>query len=308
MPKDSLAHEIHMLFIFMISASNIEKTQEVFIKTDVDEIKSEAEEAGGNWQENVRIEDVRSENSNPNPNLVENPIETIPPVNKVTCKYCPTTFTDPFGMAKLSHHVLTFHYNHNPEIHRALPQPNMPTPPGTPRPLRTPGFPRLVGTPPGTPGPLGTPGFHRQVGPPPRTPGFPGRVGQNRQTTNLTPPISPEILFQYPISDVRRRPTSTFIPSRPDMGHRPYMGQRPNMVQRPDMGQQRPDMGQRPFVSQQPLPHPVTPNDIMKEYMLRQQERERIRYQQTMGQMHPGAQQVIEVPTFKQSIYLILRY
>ena len=242
----------------------IEETQEVFIKTDVVEIKSEAEEAGGNWQENVRIEDVRSENSIPNSNLVENPIKTEQDrrdmvqapdmgqrpdmghrpdmVNQATCKHCLATFMDPFGRAKLSHHIMTFHFNHNPEIHMVSPHSIMPTPPGTPRLLRTPGFPG----PPGTPGPLRTPGL--------------------------------------PISEVRRRLfTSTFIPSRPDMGHRPEMGHGP-------------EMGQRPFVSQQPLPHPVTPNDIMKEYVLRQQERERIRFQQTMHPMHPGAQQVNEKP------------
>ena len=47
----------------------------------------------------------------------------------------------------------------------------------------------------------------------------------------------------------------------------------------------RPEMGHRPFVSQQPLPHPVTPNDIMHEYMLRQEERERVRFQQTIHPM-----------------------
>ena len=51
----------------MISASNIQKTQEVVIKTDVVEIKSEAEEAGGN----------RSENLIPNSNLEKNLIETV---------------------------------------------------------------------------------------------------------------------------------------------------------------------------------------------------------------------------------------
>ena len=71
------------------------------------------------------------------------------------------------------------------------------------------------------------------------------------------------------------------------------MGQRPDMGQIPVMGH-RPEMGHRPFVSQQPLPHPVTPNDIMHEYMLRQEERERIRFQQTIHPMHPGAQQVNE--------------
>ena len=257
-------------YILMISASNIQKTQEVVIKTDVVEIKSEAEEAGENWQENVRIEDVRSENSIPNSNLVENPIKTEQDrpdmvqtpemgqrpdmgqgpdmghrpemVNQATCKHCGATFTDPYGMAQLSHHLMTFHFNHNPEIHMVSPHSIMPTPPGTPRPLRTPGIPG----PPGTPGHLGTPGFS-------------GLVGQNRRTATLTP----RRLFQYPIQ-------------RPDMGQRPEMGHRP-------------EMGQRPFVSQQPLPHPVTPNYVMREYMLRQQERERIRFQQ---KMHPGAQQV----------------
>ena len=274
----------------MISASNIQETQEieetqeigetqeVYIKTDVVEIKSEAEEAeeaGGNWQENVRIEDVRSENSIPNSNLVENPIKTEQDrrdmvqtpdmgqrpdmghrpdmVNQATCKHCLATFMDPCGRAKLSHHLLTFHFNHNPDIHMASPHFNFPTPPGTPR---TPGIPG----PPGTPGHLGTPGFS-------------GLVGQNRRTATLTP----RRLFQYPIQ-------------RPDMVQRPEMGYRPEMGHRPEMGQ-------RPFVSQQPLPHPVTPNDIMHEYMLRQEERERIRFQQTIHPtMHPGAQQVNEEP------------
>ena len=284
----------------MISASNIketqdeetqdeetqeiEETQEVFIKTDVVEIKSEAEEAGGNWQENVRIVDVRSENSIPNSNQVENPTKTeqdrqdmvqrpemgLGPdmgqrldmvqrpdmahrpdmINQAICKHCLATFTDPFGRAKLSHHIMTFHFNHNPEIHMVSPHSIMPTPPGTPRPLRTPGFPGSSGT----PGHLGTPGF-------PGPPGTPGHLG------------TPEVR--------RRLFTSTFIPSRPEMVHGPEMVHRP-------------EIGQRPFVPQQPLPHRVTPNDIMKEYILRQQERERIRFQQTMHPMHPGAQQVNE--------------
>ena len=90
----------------MISASNFKKTQEVL---DVVEIKSEPEEAGGNSQENVRIEDVRSENSTPNLNLVKNPN------TRLMCMYCPTTFKEPFGMAKFSNHLLTFHLNYNPE-------------------------------------------------------------------------------------------------------------------------------------------------------------------------------------------------
>ena len=90
--------------------------------------------------------------------------------NQASCKHCLATFTDPFGIAKLSHHLLTFHFNQNLENHMASPHSNM-----------------------ATPGHLGTPGL-------------PGLVGQNRQTATLTPPISPEILFQYPIS--RRRPNS----------------------------------------------------------------------------------------------------
>ena len=35
----------------------------------------------------------------------------------ITCKFCSTTFMDPFGMAKLSHHFLTIHLDQNPEIH-----------------------------------------------------------------------------------------------------------------------------------------------------------------------------------------------
>ena len=224
--------------MFMIAASDNEKTQEVFIKTDFVEIKSEAEEAGGNWHENVRIVDVRSENSIPNPNLVESSIQTVPPVKHITCKYCPTEFSDPFGKAKLSHHVMTFHMNQNPDMHIASPQSNMSTPPRTSRPL-------------GAHGTLGTPGFPGQL------------VGQNRSLT-------PKMLFQNPVSG----PTSTFIPPRPDVGP-------------------------RRFVSQQALPPSVIPNAIMHEYMLRQQERERIRYQQTMDSMHPGAQQVIYLlPTY----------
>ena len=249
----------------MISASDIEETQEVLIKTDVVEIKSEAEEAGGNvtsensipnlnleenpietvqdrldmvqipdmgqtriveikseaeeagrnWQENVRIQNVRSENSIPNSNLVGNPIEMVQNrpdmgqrpgmghgpdmVNQAICKHCGATFTDPYGMAQLSHHLMTFHFNHNPEIHMVSTHSIIPT------------------------------------------------------------------------------PTSTFVPTRSEMVPRPEMVHRP-------------EMGQRPFVSQPPLPHSVTPNDIMREYMLRQQERERIRFLQT------GAQQVNEEP------------
>jgi hypothetical protein len=172
----------------MISASDIEETQEVLIKTDVVEIKSEAEEAGGN---------VTSENSIPNSNLEENPIETVQDrpdmvqttdmgqrpdtghrpdmINQAICKHCLATFTDPFGRAKLSHHLMTFHFNHPPEIHMASPQSNMPTPSGTP--------------------------------------GIPELVGQNRQTNTLTPSTPPEILFQYP------------IPSVPDMGQRTIVSQ-----------------------------------------------------------------------------------
>ena len=36
----------------------------------------------------------------------------------IACKYCPTTFMDPFGMAI---HFWTVHLNQNPEMHRALP-------------------------------------------------------------------------------------------------------------------------------------------------------------------------------------------
>ena len=35
----------------------------------------------------------------------------------ITCKFCPTTFMDPLGMVKLSHHFLTVHLNQNPKIH-----------------------------------------------------------------------------------------------------------------------------------------------------------------------------------------------
>ena len=45
-------------------------------------------------------------------------VKTVP--GNVTCKYCPTTFTDPMGMVQLMYHV-SVHLNHNPEIHRASP-------------------------------------------------------------------------------------------------------------------------------------------------------------------------------------------
>ena len=38
----------------------------------------------------------------------------------ITCKFCPTTFMDPFGMAKLSHHFLTVHLNKNPDFHCSI--------------------------------------------------------------------------------------------------------------------------------------------------------------------------------------------
>jgi hypothetical protein len=51
-----------------------------------------------------------------------------------TCKYCPTTFTDPFALEKLSHHLLTVHLNLDPEIFMASPHStcdwHIPTPAG----------------------------------------------------------------------------------------------------------------------------------------------------------------------------------
>ena len=108
-------------------------------------------------------------------------------VNQAICKYCLATFIDPFGRAQLSHHLFTFHFNHDPESHMISPHSSMPTPSGTPVHLGT--------------------------------PGFPGLAGQNRQTATLTPSISQEMLFQNPMS--------TFVPSVQNMGQRTFFSQPP---------------------------------------------------------------------------------
>ena len=167
--------------------------------------QSAAEEAGGNWHENVRIDDVRSENSN----MVENPIATITPVNQVFCGYCGAIFMEPLGGTTLNNHIKTVHFNHNPEI-----QSNSSILPGTP-------------------GSFGLPGFLGPNIPPDTLPSTPNifqyprpvlRRGHRRATSTFIP-SRPEM-----VEDGRSENSQNPNPIM-QQSHGPDMGQRLDMVQ-----------------------------------------------------------------------------